>query len=59
MKPFSLPFGIIPGSINVAKEKFTTTKNVMIPWHIGIAMWYSSIRNGQLEKTNTVKKMAL
>lgn len=30
-----LPFGIMPGSINVAKVKFAKTKNVMTPWYAG------------------------
>jgi hypothetical protein len=32
---FTLPFGITPGSIKVAKEKFARTKNVMTPCNAG------------------------
>lgn len=30
-----LPFGITPGSINVASVKLAMTKNVMTPWYAG------------------------
>lgn len=30
-----LPFGITPGSINVASVKFAITKNVITPWYAG------------------------
>lgn len=30
-----IPFGITPGSINVASEKFITTKKVMTPCRAG------------------------
>lgn len=30
-----IPFGITPGSINVANVKFAMTKNVITPWYAG------------------------
>jgi len=32
---FKLPFGMTPGSMNVASEKFITTKKVMTPCRAG------------------------
>lgn len=34
-----LPFGITPGSINVANVKLANTKNVMTPWYAGTHGW--------------------
>lgn len=31
----TLPFGITPGSINVASVKLAITKNVITPWQAG------------------------
>lgn len=37
-----LPFGITPGSINVASEKFAITKKVITPWIAGTqnCLWF-------------------